>query len=304
MTELSIRIALLLSLALTAPLVTAATDEQALLQKLQQAEQQAPSPALRVWLGELVRYQEVARKPHPDRATQDLPRHQLAARASALLRRWDEQAAFEQLQSQPQQQLKSLSSDVAQAARIRWIGQANASQLRRYQASHSLQSLPENILLALAQALPEDQQDQELARRGQLAQSLNYLRQQLLNPKGERSQQRRLLQQLRDNPALRGAVPALHTGWLAQHPAQRQAFVQQWQNNWSADTVASVLQLQPAGLTEQLSNILKNQPDKAALAAWALWQQATPAAQQALADYAQSSQAIEHLAQEIRAWQQ
>lgn len=281
------------------------TPDAELSQQLGQLESEAESETAKRWLEQLSQYEERTLQAHPEHPALDLPRYALAARADALLRRWQEQRAFQTMQITPARLSKAPASKVERRARIRWIAQASTQQLDEFRGSVASAVLPEMVLLALATKQNKHADAMELAHRGLSRAALDHLRKHFLAPTTTPEQSQALLDGMRSNPSYRGAVASLNTAWLQQHPKHLQVFLQNWpQQTWSQELLDTVVLLGPANLLEQLQSALYNSAnsDTATLAAWGLWQLQTPDALQVLASYVQSPAAIPQLRQELGLW--
>lgn len=277
---------------------SSANDAQ-LAAQLRQLEQAEQSPAARRWLEALLNHPETARKPHPEGRGQTLPHYAIAARAQHLLQRWDEQLALEQLRSDPTLRSKSTTTRAQHRALLTWLSEASEQQLAEFRAQTDAAQWTDDILTLLIRRQDQWSDWLALAQRGEQARSLNLLLQSAPLDHPEFSS---LLDTLAANPALRGGVATLRARWITRDPQRMAALLHALDTQtWTVPLIETALKVQPAQFEQRMSQALGS-ADKAALAAWALWQTGTPTAHAVLRDYAQSDFAIAHLAKEIDAW--
>ena len=275
-----------------------ASDAQ-LAAHLAQLESEPASPDARRWLEQLLDHAESAEKPHPEGRGQTLPRYAIAARARHLLRQWDEQQALQQLRNDPSLRSKATSSRTQHNALLSWLSEADPKQLADFRAQADADQWTDDILAILIRRQNLWTDWLALAEQGRQARSLELLMQSAPLDHPEFS---RLLDSLAHNPALAGGTATLRARWVARDPQRMSTLLRSLDTQpWDLTLIETALKVSPPQLEARMREALAT-PDRAALAAWALWQLGTPTAHTALHDYAQSDLAIPHLAEEIATW--
>ncbi len=258
------------------------------------------TPELRTWVESWLNYQEVSRKPHPERDSMSLPRFAIQALARHVLERWELHAAQVALHADSSSGLKSPSTRFQRQARLLWLESAPASEVQAFSLTVKPAELDEASLLLLLRRVPTLELWRELARRGSGRQSLHALQGAADQLPAEQYQE--LLRLAAQNPALASTSARLQGAWAGRDASRQTALIDMLDTvTWDTPLVETLLAADIDGLTQIMTRHLQ-QPAHAPLAAYTLWRIGTAQAMASLQTYLHSPQALPDLAEEIRQW--
>lgn len=276
--------------------------EASLASALRALDTTTPTAELYHQVAALVDYQEVGRRPHPERASLSLPRHGIAALAQALRYRWDLREAVDILNRSATPLAKATQTAMQRAALRHWLQQADEAQFEDFLARHDPAALAsdEALLLAVLARRPRLRWWQAVADYGGSGQALAALQRAraALDP----ADYRQLLQRAAANPRLANGAARLRGRW-AQSDVSTAGELRQALSQASLDQtlIDAALASEWPDLADLLAARLR-EPAAAPAAAYGLWRLRSPTALAALRRYRNDPAAIPHLRAEIGRW--